>query len=232
MKFFNIHIFLSTQVNYVSMTSCKSEFTKSNMMDLAELCFRGLFLKYDHLSDFAPTYKIVGELIPEIHDLKTELQNEQKLLMELKSKKLDTMKEIRRLFDEEKKHLAEEESLIAKASKKGAKPSKPVKQKEQNTKKKKRQVIQKIMQNEEPPIVDEDTIVDVSEELVSMLKDNFKNKNANLNPVYLNLESNEINLREMIVLGGIYCFNLFERPRQSRKMGKNLFITLSMKCWN
>lgn len=210
------------------MIACKTEFTKSNMMDMAELCLRGLVLKYDHLSDYAPTYKISAQL-PLLYDLKTELQNEQKILMELRVKKLEKMRENRRLFEEEKTLVVEQETLVSKETKKGTKIGKPVKQKEKPKKKKNRRELKKVDSEEEPPIVDEDTIVDVSDELLSVLKDNFMSGREQFDPIYLDLDSGEINLRDMVVLGGIYSFNLLQKPRQSKIMGENMLITLSMK---
>lgn len=210
------------------MIACKSEFTKSNMMDMAELCLRGLVLKYDHLTDYAPTYKISAHL-PALYDLKTELMNEQMILMELRVKKLEKMRENRRLFEEEKTLLVEQETLVLKDTKKGTKKGNSVKQKEKPRKNKSRRDVRKVESAEEPPIVDENTIVDASDELMSVLKDNFIIERERLDPIYLDLDSGEINLRDMVVLGGIYSFNLLQRPRQSKIMGENMLITLSMK---
>lgn len=210
------------------MIACKSEFTKSNMMDMADLCLRGLVLKYDHLSDYAPTYKISAHL-PALLDLKTELQNEERTLMELRVKKLEQMRENRRLFEEEKTLLVEQETLVSKDTKKGTKTGKPVEHKEKPKKKKNRRELKKVESEQEPPIVDEDTIVDASDELMSVLKGNFMSGREQLDPIYLDVDSGEINLRDMVVLGGIYSFNLLQRPRQSKIVGENMLITLSMK---
>lgn len=210
------------------MIACKSEFTKSNMMDMADLCLRGLVLKYDHLSDYAPTYKISAHL-PALLDLKTELQNEERTLMELRVKKLEQMRENRRLFEEEKTLLVEQETLVSKDTKKGTKTGKPVEHKEKPKKKKNRRELKKVESEQEPPIVDEDTIVDASDELMSVLKGNFMSGREQLDPIYLDVDSGEINLRDMVVLGGIYAFNLLQRPRQTKIVGENMLITLSMK---
>lgn len=210
------------------MTACNTEFTKSNMMDLAGLCLRGFLLKYDHLSDYTSTSKISVQL-SETYDLKTELQNERMSSLELNDKKLNKMREIRRIFDEEKKRLAKEEALAAKAAKKGAKQvSNP---KEKGTQKKSKRKVKAGESQEEPPIVEEGTIVDVSDELLSLLKDKFLHEKEKLDPIYLNLETHKINLREMIVLGGVYFFNLVQRPRQTRVLRDNFVITLSTQCF-
>ncbi|XP_063708887.1 trichohyalin-like [Culicoides brevitarsis] len=208
-----------TKVNFVSMAACKTEFTKSNLMDLANQSLRGLFLKFDHLSDYCSTYKIAIQLC-ESFDLKNELEYEQNLLMELKLKKLENMKEERRLFEEERQRTAEEGKLTKKAET----PTK--KGKNEKTKKKKTKKIKKEEEIEEPPIVDDDTIVDVTEEFMAKLKENFSNEKEKLDPVYLDLESDEVNLREMMVLGGVYSFHLLRRPRQTKFIGENFLITL------
>lgn len=209
------------------MTACETEFTKSKTMDLAGLCLRGFLLKYDNLSDFTSTYKIPVRL-SETYDLKTELQNERIVALELIDNKLVSMREARRVFEEEKKRLAEEEAT---AVKKGANQAKSVKEKEKS-KKMKRKKARNAQPQIEPPLKDEDTIVDVSDELLSVLKEHFLNTKEKIDPIYLDLETNEINLREMIVLGGTYSFNLLQRPRQTRILGEHFLITLSTKFFS
>lgn len=217
----------SSQVNFIKLNACGGEFTKSNSMDLAQVTFRSFLMKYDHFSDFSSTFKISVHL-PDTSDLKTELQNERTLMLELIDKKLNEMRRERQAFEEEKQRLAVLEAETKKGAKQSQNQKKDVKEKGKTKKKKSPKTLELDF---EPPIVDENTLVDVSDELQQVLKEKFLKEKEKLDPIYLELETNEINLREMMVLGGVYSFHLLERPQQPRILNEDRSITLSMSSF-
>uniref|UniRef100_A0A336L6P6 CSON004103 protein n=1 Tax=Culicoides sonorensis TaxID=179676 RepID=A0A336L6P6_CULSO len=208
------------------MSACQCEFTKSTLMDLRDACVRCLILKYDHLSDMTSTYEISNHI--NVRSLKTEMENERMIEKNLMREKLDKMILARKTFEEEQARIALQQDKKSKKSKKVKKRKTKLKinkkKRKRGSKKKKKKEKSEIV--EEPPIVDENYIVDVRDEFDALLKENYLIEKEKFDPIYLKIEEMEVNLREMIILGGTFTLDLLERPRQPQVIEEHFLMTL------
>lgn len=184
-------------------------------MDFAAVSFRSMWLTYDHFSDLAPSFKLNVE-IKKFYDLRMELHNEKILALKLRDEKLNRMKEERKLYEEHKIQLAAQAAELN-----ADKVKTPEKQKKGKKKPKKE------LPEFEPPIIEENTLIDIEQELSTHLKQEFEDAKGQLSPVHLNLIENEVNLRENTILGGLFVFHILQRPKQTKVLSEHFLLTLS-----
>lgn len=186
-------------------------------MDFADISFRCMWLSYDHFSDLVSTFKLNVEN-KKFYDLRTELLNEKILASKLRDEKLNRMKEERRLFEEQKAQLAEQAAQAVIDKTDSAKTPEKQKKGKKNPKE---------LPEFEPPIIEENTLIDIEKELAIHLKQEFMDAKKQLSPTLLNLSENEVNLRENTILGGLFVFNALQRPRQTKVLSEHFLLTLS-----
>lgn len=150
-------------------------------------------------------------------DLLKAIEDECTVRQGMKNKHLEDMQKTRLEYDVkmEKKRL-EEEAIKAKSKDMG----KSGNMKEEKSKKKDKNEI-------EPPIVNEETYIDVDEEYL-VYEDDIALKERNLmGPEYLPLNENDVNMRQYQISGGIFKIDLLERPLQTEQINQQLFMRLN-----
>lgn len=79
----------------------------------------------------------------------------------------------------------------------------------------------------EPPIVDENTFLDVDEEYLDYEDGVALQERIMMGPEYLPLNENDVNLRKYQISGGIFKIDLLERPLQTEQINQHLFIRIN-----
>lgn len=145
----------------------------------------------------------------------TAVDNEWMVRQEMKNKHLEVMRKTRLDYDVkmEQKRLEEEKKKGKSKNKVNAIeiPKSKSKTKDKN----------------EPPIVDENTFVDVEEEYLAYEDDIVLQEQMLMGPAYLPLNENDMNMRQYQISGGIFMIDLLQRPLQTEQINQQLFIRIN-----
>ena len=145
------------------------------------------------------------------------LDNEWMVRQEMKKKHLEEMQKTRLDYEVKMK-----QKLLEEEAKKG-KPKDIVKIIEKPKLKSKTKDKFEI----EPPIVDENTFIDVEEEYLAYEDDIALQERLLMGPAYLPLNENDINMRQYQISGGIFKIDLLQRPLQTEQINQHLFIRIN-----
>ncbi|XP_055639494.1 uncharacterized protein LOC129777300 isoform X2 [Toxorhynchites rutilus septentrionalis] len=210
------HVPLPPEYNYfirlLTMTSLDSTFLKPPSFELKGCLMRGLWTQFDHFSDLDPTFRCgFLEAVPDLIAAQDMEWNDR---YTLKNRKLQQMAEARAKYEVDKK----QKELEALESAKNSKiPNKPAGRKKAKKKSKKGKLEKPALESA-PPIVTEDTSVNVDEEYEQRELEHYLQKMEQISPSSLDLADEYVNLRRFRVTGGVFSINQFEKLPQSIEM--------------
>ena len=213
------------------MKTLNMSVTASRLVDLKNSAIRGLWFMNDFLSDFAVTFtplkemEFQGEI--KIHkiiqyakmftlaDLLKAVDDEWMIRQEMKNKHLYEMRKTRLEYDVKMEQMRlEEEKKKGKSKDKVNAAEKPKPK-------------SKIKDKNEPPIVNEDTFIDVDEEYLAYEDEMAFQERTSMGPDYLPLNENDINMRQYQISGGIFKIDLLQRPLQTEEINEHLYIRIN-----
>ncbi|EAT42908.1 AAEL005595-PA [Aedes aegypti] len=215
------HVPLPPEYNYlvkvIEMKSLSIKFQKPPSFDLKNCSMRGMWTQFDHFSDLDPSFRCpISEPIP---DLIASQEMEWADRNLLRAQKLQEMKSAREHYEVEQKKKELEELEAAKGGKK------PTKKKKKSKSKDKAEV--KPLEAP-PPVITENTTVDIDDLYVLQEQQNYERKMEQIGPNSLNVGTNYINLRQHVINGGIFSIQRFEKlPQPSELRGDFIYTTFS-----
>nr|XP_019529882.2 uncharacterized protein LOC109401743 [Aedes albopictus] len=224
------HVPLPPEYNYlvkvIEMRSLSITFQKPPSFDLKDCSVRGMWTRFDHFSDLDPSFRCpISETIP---DLIASQEMEWADRNLLKAQKLQEMKSSRNRYEEEKRKKELEELEAAKAGTSKKKSNKPPGKKTAKKKKKKSKDKTDIKPLEAPPpVVTEQTTVDIDELYVLQEQQHYEQKMEHIGPKSLNIGSENMNLRQYTINGGVFAIHRFDKlPQPSELRGDFIYASL------
>ncbi|XP_058454799.1 uncharacterized protein LOC131432500 [Malaya genurostris] len=216
-------------VKSLSMDSIDVTFSKPPSLDLKDSLIRAFWTQFDHFSDSDPTFRCT--LLETVSDLTVAQEMEWAERNKMKLEKLHRMKLAREQYEADQKREKEEaENAKTAESKQSENPGqKKGTGKKKKTKKKKKGKNDKEpvpVQAAPPPIVLENTVVDVEDEFVQLEMQQYNDKMEQIGPDSLDLSERYINLRKHRITGGIYTVNQFDKLPQSTELRCDFIYTL------
>lgn len=194
------------------MKPLETSFLKPPSFDLKDCLMRGMWTQFDHYSDLDPTFRC--GFLETVPDLIASQEIEWNDRQTLKRRKLQQMAESRAAYEAEKKRKEQEELEKAKNSNNTKKSDGAKKAK----KKSKKGKVEKPKLECAPPIVTEETSVNVDEEYEQRELEQYQQKMEQFGPTSLNLGDNYVNLRRFKILGGIFSIHQFNKLPQPVEM--------------
>ncbi|KXJ71042.1 hypothetical protein RP20_CCG021646 [Aedes albopictus] len=224
------HVPLPPEYNYlvkvIEMRSLSITFQKPPSFDLKDCSVRGMWTQFDHFSDLDPSFQCpISETIP---DLIASQEMEWADRNLLKAQKLQEMKSSRNRYEEEKRKKELEELEAAKAGTSKKESNKPTGKKTAKKKKKKSKDKTDIKPLEAPPpVVTEQTTVDIDELYVLQEQQHYEQKMEHIGPKSLNIGNEYINLRQYTINGGVFAIHRFDKlPQPSELRGDFIYSSL------
>ncbi|KFB43597.1 AGAP013332-PA-like protein [Anopheles sinensis] len=186
-------------------------------LDLKDFLIRGLWLEFDHFSNQDPTQDIAHpESTSELLSVQETEWNERQ---EIRRKRLAALRKHREEFEaQERLKQAEADTPSSKTPKEASGKAKKAKSKE-DAKKGRKIVNQSPEVVPEPPVITEETEVDIDAEYEHQETDQFWASLSSVAPGALPLEEGYMNLREYCIVGGIYKLTRFDKLPQPIDLG-------------
>ncbi|XP_052565914.1 uncharacterized protein LOC120419361, partial [Culex pipiens pallens] len=239
------HVPLPPEYNYLvktlQMTPLGLELAKSVSFDLRDALMRGLWTGYDHLSDLEPTFRC-GCLEP-VPDLLASQEIEWADRQNLRVKRLTELREARAVFEAAKRQKELEEAEMAKSSGGAAGGGKSSKggsaaaikkesggkakgQNKMGGKKGKKKGQEKPPLEIAPPVVTDETTVDIDGDFVQQEMQLYLQKMEQIGPDSLSLAGEEhVNLRRFRITGGIFSVSRFQKLPQPTELRSDFIYT-------
>ncbi|XP_058117585.1 uncharacterized protein LOC131288965 [Anopheles ziemanni] len=192
-------------------------------LDLKDFLIRGLWLEFDHFSNQDPTRDIAQPDSTSLLVLVQETEwNERQ---EIRRKRLAALRKHREEYEaEERLKHAEADTLSSKTPKAASVKVKEAKPKADATKgRKKVKQVPEVMP--EPPVITDETEVDIDAEYEREETDRFWASLSNVAPGSLPLEEGYMNLREYCIIGGIYKLTRFDTLPQPIEISRGFIYS-------
>ncbi|KAL9698395.1 hypothetical protein quinque_001836 [Culex quinquefasciatus] len=235
------HVPLPPEYNYLvktlQMTPLGLELAKPVSFDLRDALMRGLWTGYDHLSDLEPTFRC-GCLEP-VPDLLASQEIEWADRQNLRVKRLTEMRETRAGFEAAQRQKELEEAELAKSSggaagggksaaaaKKESGGKAKAKKKTSGGKKGKKKGQEKPALEIAPPVVTDETTVDIDGDFVQQEMQLYLQKMEQIGPDSLSLAGEEhVNLRRFRITGGTFSVSRFQKLPQPTELSSDFIYT-------
>lgn len=159
------------------MEKLSLKLTISKTLDLKSSVVRGMWFKHDFFSDFCPSFKPISEM--KFETLEESNNIERLVRKEIILNRLEEMRKARQAYETRMEVLAAAEEML--------KITKTSKDKKTLTPSKVR-----IKEEEEPPIVDDATFVDIEDDYVAYETEQLEIERENWLPENLGLDDGEV----------------------------------------
>uniref|UniRef100_A0A1I8PAQ3 CASC1 C-terminal domain-containing protein n=1 Tax=Stomoxys calcitrans TaxID=35570 RepID=A0A1I8PAQ3_STOCA len=171
------------------------------------VAIRAIHMKFDHITEYAKSFSQaitvpVENLNAGIQDLPECLTNEWSMQCEIQEKVRHELMQKRQEYEVKLREYEEAQA------KKGKKKSKDDSKASKKSKKEKT-----LKPPKEPPLIDGNTLPDVYDDFMDEEQKQYEDFiNLIYNPEVLDLDSDEINLKKFLILGGIYQLYYVSKP--------------------
>lgn len=158
------------------MEKLSLKLTISKKFDLKESVVRGMWFKHDFFSDFCPSFNPVSEM--KFETLEESNNIERLVRREITLNRLEEMRKTRQAYETRMEVLAAAEEMLKVTKTKEKKTLTPSKV--------------RIKEEEEPPIVDDSTFVDIEDDYVAYENEQLEIEHENWLPENLGLDDGDV----------------------------------------